>query len=355
MKIKRSIKVVLIISIIGLICGGLYFKFALPFLNLMSNDLAAEPSTVDPVYIDGTIIKPANTSDPNATNTITTTYPPLPSGSTNILLIGADAAAGLTDTMIIANIDQNSKVIKLISLPRDAYVQYSDTIYNAIKSEWGNSPGLHKLNNAASVGTYVLNYQGGDFPNQGISFLCDTIEACFGYHIDDYIRVNFDGFIEMVDLFGGVYVYSDETIRESNGAVVVPQGWSTLNSYQALYYARARYRYDENGKNLPSPGDAYRKKHQLTMIVNMCEQVVTVQNILNADRILNGLSKNVFHSISTEDLSSYLSVATDYSKDKYTVKMTLINGPTIDPFGDGCSYVSIAPNDVTFSEVEGLW
>jgi len=356
MKIKRSIKAVLIISIICLIFGGLYFKYGIPALNLLWNQYGKEETGVVPVDVNGGILKsPDNTTGPNSTNTINATYPPLPAGSTNILLIGADAAAGLTDTMIIANIDQNSKVIKLVSLPRDSYIDYSDTIDNAITKKWGNSPGLYKLNNAASVGTYVLNYQQGIFENQGINFLCEIIKQSFGYEINDYIRVNFDGFIEMVDLFGGVRIYSDETIRESNGSVVVPEGWSTLNSYQALYYARARYRYDANGKNLPSPGDAYRKKHQLTMIVNMCDQVVTSENILRADKILNGLSKNVHHSISTDNLSSYLSVASDYAKDKYTVKMTLINGPTIDPFGDGCSYVSIDLNDLTYTEVEGLW
>ena len=104
-------------------------------------------------------------------------------GITNILLLGTDGRPGeksfRTDSMIIATIDSNNKNIKLTSLARDTYVDIP-------------GKGKGKLNAAFAYGREDLLFQ--------------TIEENFQISLDKYVRVNFDGLMNIVFLLGGVEV-----------------------------------------------------------------------------------------------------------------------------------------------------
>lgn len=155
-------------------------------------------------------------------------------GVSNILLIGSDSKnfdnVGRSDAMMILTIDDKNKSIKLTSLVRDTLV---------------NIPGhgYEKLTHAYAYG--------------GAKLLLDTIEQNFKISIKDYAAVNFNSFIDLVDVLGGVEVNVKEkeidhlndvivnSFNTSNKEAEEPQfirsdGKQLLNGYQALAYARIR-------------------------------------------------------------------------------------------------------------------
>ena len=155
-------------------------------------------------------------------------------GVSNILLIGIDSRnfdnVGRSDAMMILTIDDKNKSIKLTSLVRDTLV---------------NIPGhgYEKLTHAYAYG--------------GAKLLLDTIEQNFKISIKDYAAVNFNSFIDLVDVLGGVEVNVKEkeidhlndvivnSFNTSNKEAEEPQfirsdGKQLLNGYQALAYARIR-------------------------------------------------------------------------------------------------------------------
>lgn len=101
--------------------------------------------------------------------------------TSTVLIAGTDKGGLRTDTMMLLTVDAGAGVIRLTSIPRD-------TLTNGT---W-NVP---KLNSAYGV------YGGGAEGMEGvIKHLTDVI----GFRPDGYALVELDGFIDAVDLMGGV-------------------------------------------------------------------------------------------------------------------------------------------------------
>lgn len=263
----------------------------------------------------------------------------------NILLLGVDEKYNNVDSIFIASISESKKTIKLVSVPRDAYVPYPQSVVTLLKSPRHYFTGIFKVNAAYYVGNNVINYQDGKFSNKGINFLCSVLDGLLvnaDLRIDDYVRVNFEGFTELVDIAGGIYVNVPEDMYNSNGKLFLAKGRQFINSKTALEFVRRRHRYDSKGNMLSSTGDPYRKANQLAFLQGCAEQLITLDSVAKAPQILESLSKNVYHSINTlSKLSKYSSIATDYANGKYKMELLLIVGKSIDPLGDRASYVDI--------------
>lgn len=154
----------------------------------------------------------------------------------HILLIGTDARHvgenSRSDTMIIVSINREKKKIAMISLMRDIYCTVPGV---------GNT----RLNEAYAHG--------------GAAALLDAVEYNFGIHIDDYVTINFYGFMEAVDAIGGVEAEVSAAeievmnfyIDELNSLLNLDEttdlldesdaGTMLLNGKQALAYSRVRY------------------------------------------------------------------------------------------------------------------
>ena len=141
---------------------------------------------------------------------------------TNILLIGQDRKEGQkaemrSDAMIICSINAKTKEITLCSLMRDMYVPVPGYGYGMLNH------------------TYMIG---------GFDLLNETIEKNFGIPIDGDIEVDFERFMELVDILGGVNV--NVTEEEAKYINARKSGWNLktgenlLNSEQALYYCRIR-------------------------------------------------------------------------------------------------------------------
>lgn len=343
MKIKTSAVVLAVVSAIVVLGGIGYYNYLLPILNFTEGDKHVSGGETN--IGNGPVLDiPAN---PDATpgDYTSDSYeyaPELPESNINILLLGTDDSASLTDTICVLSVNQEAHTIQVISIPRDAYVPYNATVSNALKNRGVYySPGMLKINASPYIGREIVNYTGGSFNDAGINFLCSIIQNLLGYRIDEYVSVNFEGFKDVVDAFGGVNITVEEDMYSYHGDLVLSKGLHKLNGEMALFYARARHRYNSEGKDIGSAGDPYRKDHQLKMLTEMGKQVVTVDNIMNVKSIMESLQKAMNHSFDLNDMGGYAGIGLDYAKGKYQIETVLIEGDSIDPLGDGVCYYKI--------------
>ena len=154
------------------------------------------------------------------------------------MLLGSDKRPGhndyRTDTIILANIVPGPPAVTLLSIPRDLWVYI---------------PGYHfqKINVADEQGEFSR------FPGGGAGLLRQTIEYNLGLHVDYYARVDFAGFMKIVDTLGGIDVlancpledvFPDDPISENpaiTGTLAIERpGLVHLDGKRALWYARSR-------------------------------------------------------------------------------------------------------------------
>lgn len=372
MKIKTSIKVTVVLSIVIIILAQVYLSFGLPVLNLLynqnngdlNNNNEEAPVIIhgdsnlldvdDPIY--NTTPDPNETEEPAPTEIvplepgqmgtsqdIRASQVRFKDGTMNVLLLGYNPEEGLSDSIFILNIDQETHLMKLYSIPRDTYVPHSKETQEIMKkNRYYYSPGSFKLNACTYIGRELLNYKGGKFGVSGIDFMCAIISQLLpGCEIDEYVYVDFDGFMKLIDIVGGVDITSPENMYEWNGKLMVEKGRVHINAEQALFYVRHRHRYDSTGKDTFTGGDNYRKENQLNFLVEISRQFITLDNVKHMGEMLDSLSGSVFHSLSAGDLVDYMPIATDYANGYYSIQPYLIKGKSIDPFGDNACYYKL--------------
>ncbi len=187
----------------------------------------------------------------------------------NVLVIGADnrehweEGYGNTDSMIVVSLDKKNKKITISSFYRDCYT-YIDL----------NGGYYGKLNAA--------------YPNGGSKALIKTLQDDFKIAIDYYAIVDFQTFVEVVDIVGGVEVEVkryEANYMTANYGFDVPVGESvTLNGEQALAYCRIR--------KLDADGDISRGRRQRAFIQSLISKASDL-TLDNVGDIIRSLTKHV--------------------------------------------------------------
>ncbi len=127
-----------------------------------------------------------------------------------------------SDTILLVRIDPVAGTVKMLSFPRDLWVPIADSGQN------------DRINAAYGRGRQVL---------------VDTIRKDFGVDVNNYIEVDFRGFKGLVDALGGVPMYFDTAMRDSNTGLNITQpGCVTLNGDEALAFARSRHLQFKDGR-----------------------------------------------------------------------------------------------------------
>ena len=169
---------------------------------------------------------------------------------------GIDSRTGLidksrSDVNIIAVINFNTHQIFLLTTPRDYYVPLS--ISNGVRD---------KLTHA---GIY------------GINVSMDTLEMLYDIDFDYYFRVNFEGFIDIIEALGGVTVYLDKELTTTE--YTFPAGENELNGYKALSFVRNRF----------GIGDRQRGYNQMNMVKGVIEKVLSSDALMNYTSLLKAV------------------------------------------------------------------
>lgn len=99
-------------------------------------------------------------------------------GNCNLLILGKDKAAGLSDVLMLASLDLSSGRLCIVQIPRDTYFAYTEGSYK-------------KINAAARV-------------LGGADELCTRLSESLGVRIDGYVEFDLDFVRLAVDAVGGV-------------------------------------------------------------------------------------------------------------------------------------------------------
>jgi LCP family protein required for cell wall assembly len=203
-----------------------------PTYSAASTVVARTPDTASPTLAPS----PTATFTPTPSPTPVPTPLPVPEGVISIMLLGGDRLPGQvgwrTDTMIYVRIDPATKVVGMLSIPRDLWVEIPGHGYN-------------RLNTADYTG------ESEGYPGGGPALLNATLLQNLGIGFDHYVRVSFEGFKRIIDILGGIDV-DVECAVELWGADpdnpggwkqigYVPAGMQHMDGLTALRYAQCRY------------------------------------------------------------------------------------------------------------------
>jgi len=212
-------------------------------------------------------------------------------GRTNILLIGTGGGEhdgpNLTDTMIVASLNHDTNSVALLSVPRDLYVVAPkiggtkiNGIYDyALKSQLD-------FDSTVAPTSYELR--------EAMFALRETIERVTGVELQYHVKVDFQGFEEMVDLVGGVevdvpYNFLDRAYPDGNygyETFFLRKGLQTLDGETALKYARSRH----------STNDFDRASRQHVLMKAVLEKALSKEILMNPSqlrRMFLTLSSNI--------------------------------------------------------------
>ena len=179
-----------------------------------------------------------------------------------------------SDVNILATVNPQSRQILLVSTPRDYYVPLS--ISNGVPD---------KLTHAGIYGIEVSQ---------------DTIGMLYDMNVDYYVRVNFSGFVEIVDALGGVTVHSDYafSVRKDGQYYYFQKGDNYLEGKAALVFCRERDSF--------ITGDNQRGKNQMAFIQGMVSKMLSPAILSNYTNLLEAIEDSMITSMPMEKITDLI-------------------------------------------------
>lgn len=214
-----------------------------------------------------------------------------------VLMLGVDERAGdkgRSDTIIILTVNPKKNSVKMLSIPRDT------------RTEIVGRGSQDKINHAYAFG--------------GVEMSMDTVEKFLDIPIDYYVKMNMEGFQDIVDAVGGVTV--NNSLEFTEGQFHFAQGNIDLSGREALAYVRMR-------KNDPQ-GDFGRQNRQRQIIQGIVNKGASVGSLTKFDNIFDALGKNVTTNMTFDEMKSiqshYKSAASNIEQLKIEGNGTKIDG-----------------------------
>ena len=204
-----------------------------------------------------------------------------------------NSVRGRSDVNQIMVINPKTNHILIVNTPRDYYVQLAGTT------------GLRdKLTHA---GIY------------GIDKSIETLENIYEIDINHYIRVNFNTLINVVDVIGGIDVYSDKAFKSFHiKGWTVSKGLNHFDGKQALAYSRERYAYID--------GDHHRGRNQQQVIEAIIDKVTKSSTIISKyNSILKSLDKTFQTDMDTNTITSFIRYQID-KMPSWNIESIQVNG-----------------------------
>lgn len=213
-------------------------------------------------------------------------------GYRNIAIFGVDSRSNnldvgnRSDCIIIANINNETKEVKLISVYRDTYVQ--------IKENGSNT--LDKITHAYAYGGPELAIQ--------------TLNTNLDLNIKEFVTVNFDSVAEAVDQLGGITMtltseeveYANDYIRETanvtgkSATYISSSGTQTLNGVQAVAYSRIRY----------TSGGDYKRTERMRDVIEAMLAKLKTKSIGEINSFADEILPKVYTNLDTNDIFSLI-------------------------------------------------
>src|SRR5215470_7970690 len=188
-------------------------------------------------------------------------------GPLNVLLAGVDLRSGLTpaqqrelhvgdvpsynsDTLMLIHISGDRSSVTVVSLPRDSWVFIP-------------GHGMNKINSAFGLG--------------GPRLTVATVERATGLTVNDFIEVNFLGFVKVIDALGGVSICLPQAVDDPDSGLHLSAGRHHVNGVTALKYARDRHSF--------AASDLARITDQQSLLASLLQEAVSSGTLTNPLRL----------------------------------------------------------------------
>lgn len=276
-------------------------------------------------------------------------------GRTNIMLVGTGGeehdGANLTDTIIVASIDYEGQMVPMLSIPRDFYIM----------------PRQQRINSVYDT-EYQLNGS-----REGMKTLQGIVEDITDMEIQYYAKVDFNGFVDIVDALGGVEVMVEERIYDPyypKGETIyfetfkLEAGLQTLDGETALKYARSR----------KTTSDFDRARRQQQLLFALKEKALSLNILTDAGKIgeiYNSVDDSIETDLSLAEIIELGRLAKDFQKESifplvmnddptecggflYTPARDFFSGASVLlPAGEGYEYVHLF-TDIAFNNIDTI-
>ena len=294
-----------------------------------------------------------------------------PKTTYNILLMGYGGGRHegtyLTDSMMIAHVDTLTKKILLISLPRDIWVP----VPTRNKKEDFHA----KVNSVYQMGLSPRNYPSIEPKYQSVQGAAELLKTVLkkvtGLTIDNYIAVDFAGFVKAVDLIGGVSVTVDksfddykypidgsendpcgltgeELAKAEKEATKEPEllfpcryehlhfsaGKQDMNGESGLKYVRSRQSAEDGG-------DFSRARRQQLFLEAVRQKVLNIGIVTKVSPLMDELENNIRTDISPDLTKQFVSEADNAGE--YTLSHLVLstNNYLVESYSSDRQYILI--------------
>lgn len=199
-------------------------------------------------------------------------------GPVNILVAGVDTRGGLTrkqelqlhvgaaissnsDTLMLVHIPADHSSIQVVSLPRDSWVDIP-------------GHGMSKINAAYGLG--------------GAPLMVRTVEQATGMQINDYIEVDFLGFVKVINALGGVNICVPYAVDDHYSGLRMSAGVHHVGGVVALMYARDRHSFALSDIQRISD-----QQHLLSSLFTEATQAGVLANPIKLQAVLSSVTSAV--------------------------------------------------------------
>jgi len=236
-----------------------------------------------------------------------------------LLVMGLDTRPNIgslnTDVLMAAALDPEEKRAVVVTIPRDTRIDvegYRERKANAYYANFFTA--ARKEMDAKEADQKARNE------------MKELFGKFFGIPIDYAVKINFQGFSDVVDALGGIEVYVDQDMKYTDVAgntyIDLKKGQQTLNGDQALDFIR--YRQSNGGTRESS--DLERNRRQSEVIGALTDRLLSLGSITKLDDVIAAVGNNVSIDMPAPEIERMIGV-----------------------------YFGIRRSDITFIQLQGEW
>lgn len=200
----------------------------------------------------------------------------------NVLVLGEDVEAGLTDVIMLCRVDPEKEKATILSIPRDTKVKVKGTTM--------------KINGGYSVG--------------GVNQMINSVETLTGVNVDYYFLINLEAFRDIVDAVDGVYYTVPRNMDYEDPLqdlyIHLKKGYQHLDGNEAEQLVRFR--------QYPN-GDVDRIRVQQNFIDELISQKLNTQYVDKIPRVYNIIRHNSNTDMTVDKMLSAGTTLMDFDRD----------------------------------------
>jgi LCP family protein required for cell wall assembly len=224
---------------------------------------------------------------------------------------------GAYDTIIVASVNEEKHKISLFSVPRDLYI------------------------NGRRINEYYTYY--------GVDQLSRMVSTVTGLQMDQYVQVDLQGFIDIVDVLGGLDVYVSESLYDGlypNGkggysSYSIDEGQHHFTGEEALKYARSRH----------STSDFDRAERQQTVLAALRTKVVQLDSVMEMKELTKLFQTAIENTTTDIDLLDAVGYYYDYQEYDLNTGFVLTSGNYLTSLINESGAYILIPRDGDFTEI----